>query len=206
MAGGSARLFGDRDFYHGDWLLRAAAAKAGIYGNDAVEAMYPMTRSRQHRPAARRQQAQLHAHLRPGSVPPVNAFWSVTMYDGKTQLLIENPINRYLINSPMLPEHEEERGRLADDLHPERFAGQGQGIQLAARPERADLSGDAALLAEDDAAFDPAAGRRHMAASRCETGFIERRLLAHRVICCACAQVVVIGAKRTCPKSVSTRP
>src|SRR4029077_13590875 len=30
-------------------------------------------------------------------------FWSVTMYDGKTQLLTDNPINRYLINSPMLP-------------------------------------------------------------------------------------------------------
>ena len=39
-----------------------------------------------------------------GQFPPVNAFWSVTMYDGKTQLLIENPINRYLINSPMLPD------------------------------------------------------------------------------------------------------
>jgi hypothetical protein len=38
-----------------------------------------------------------------GQSPPVSAFWSVTMYDGKTQLLIENPINRYLINSPMLP-------------------------------------------------------------------------------------------------------
>ena len=37
-----------------------------------------------------------------GSLPPVNAFWSVTMYDGKTQFLIKNPINRYLINSPML--------------------------------------------------------------------------------------------------------
>ena len=36
-------------------------------------------------------------------MPPVNAFWSVTMYDGKTQLLIDNPVNRYLINSPMLP-------------------------------------------------------------------------------------------------------
>jgi hypothetical protein len=35
--------------------------------------------------------------------PLVNAFWSVTMYDGRTQMLIENPINRYLINSPMLP-------------------------------------------------------------------------------------------------------
>ena len=32
----------------------------------------------------------------------MNAFWSVTMYDGRTQLLIKNPINRYLINSPML--------------------------------------------------------------------------------------------------------
>jgi len=27
----------------------------------------------------------------------VNAFWSITMYDGKTQLLIENPIGRYLV-------------------------------------------------------------------------------------------------------------
>jgi hypothetical protein len=26
--------------------------------------------------------------------PPVNAFWSVTMYAGKTQLLIKNAINR----------------------------------------------------------------------------------------------------------------
>jgi hypothetical protein len=31
-------------FFNGDWLKRAAAAKGGIYGNDAVEAMYPMTR------------------------------------------------------------------------------------------------------------------------------------------------------------------
>ena len=38
-----------------------------------------------------------------GQTPPVNAFWSVTMYDGKSQLLVKNPINRYLINSPMLP-------------------------------------------------------------------------------------------------------
>jgi hypothetical protein len=37
-----------------------------------------------------------------GQYPPVNTFWSVTMYDGNSQLLIKNPINRYLINSPML--------------------------------------------------------------------------------------------------------
>ena len=39
----------------------------------------------------------------PGQLPPVNSFWSITMYDGKTQLLIENPIGRHLVNSPMLP-------------------------------------------------------------------------------------------------------
>ena len=38
-------LFGDRAFYNGDWLKRAAAAKGGIYGNDAVEAMYPMAKT-----------------------------------------------------------------------------------------------------------------------------------------------------------------
>lgn len=37
-----------------------------------------------------------------GNLPPFNAFWSVTLYDGKSQLLIDNPIHRYLTNSPML--------------------------------------------------------------------------------------------------------
>ena len=57
------------------------------------------------------------------------------MYDGKTQLLIKNPIDRYLINSPMLPEHEEERRRLADDLHPEGVAGQGKGSNWLPAPD-----------------------------------------------------------------------
>lgn len=38
-----------------------------------------------------------------GEFPPVNAFWSLTMYNLPEQLLVKNPINRYLINSPMLP-------------------------------------------------------------------------------------------------------
>jgi Protein of unknown function (DUF1214) len=38
------------------------------------------------------------------SATVVDAFWSVTMYDAKTQFLIENPINRYLINAPMVPD------------------------------------------------------------------------------------------------------
>lgn len=36
--------------------------------------------------------------LRLPSPPPVNAFWSVTLYDGKTYELSPNPARRYLIN------------------------------------------------------------------------------------------------------------
>jgi hypothetical protein len=33
---------GDRAMYKGDWTMRAAVAMAGIYGNDAVDALYPL--------------------------------------------------------------------------------------------------------------------------------------------------------------------
>lgn len=95
--------FGDSAFYNGDWLLRAAAAQAGIYGNDAVEAAYPMTRDDIDGKPIDCTQNKYTLTFPAGELPPVNAFWSVTMYDGKTQLLIKNPIDRYLINSPMLP-------------------------------------------------------------------------------------------------------
>ncbi|MCB1931298.1 MAG: DUF1254 domain-containing protein [Candidatus Accumulibacter sp.] len=96
-------FFGNREFFHGDWLLRAAGAKAGIYGNDAVEACYAMTRQDAAGETLDGSKNNYSITFPAGEFPPVNAFWSVTMYDGKTQLLIENPINRYLINSPMLP-------------------------------------------------------------------------------------------------------
>lgn len=96
-------LFGDAAFYSGDWLKRAAAAQGGIYGNDAVEAMYPMTRVTATGETIDTSKHNYTLTFPAGQFPPVNAFWSVTMYDGKTQFLIENPINRYLINSPMLP-------------------------------------------------------------------------------------------------------
>ena len=94
--------YGDRDFYQGNWLLRAAAAKAGIYGNSADEAMYPMTRKDVNGNDLDGSKHNYTLTFAANQLPPVNAFWSLTMYDGKTQLLIENPIGRYLINSPML--------------------------------------------------------------------------------------------------------
>ncbi|MGA9496694.1 MAG: DUF1254 domain-containing protein [Terriglobales bacterium] len=96
-------FFGDRAFYNGDWLKRAAAAKGGIFGNSAIEAMYPLTKTVSNGDALDGSKHNYTLTFAKDELPPVNAFWSVTMYDGKTQFLIENPINRYLINSPMLP-------------------------------------------------------------------------------------------------------
>jgi hypothetical protein len=96
-------FFGDSAFYNGDWLKRAGAAKGGIYGNDAVEAVYPFTRTDEKGETLDGSKHKYTLTFPAGQLPPVNSFWSVTMYDGKSQLLIKNPINRYLLNSPMLP-------------------------------------------------------------------------------------------------------
>jgi hypothetical protein len=96
-------FFGDRAFYNGNWLLRASAVTYGLYGNDPVEAMYPYTRTDATGETLDGSKHNYTITFPAGQLPPVNSFWSVTIYDGKSQLLIKNPINRYLINSAMLP-------------------------------------------------------------------------------------------------------
>lgn len=99
-----ASLFGDQAFFAGDWLKRACGTKSGTYGNDAEEAVYPMTRQDAEGETLDGSKHNYVMTFNKGQLPNVNSFWSITMYDDETQLLIENPIDRYLINSPMLPE------------------------------------------------------------------------------------------------------
>jgi hypothetical protein len=96
--------FGDRSDLGDNYSLRAAAAMNGIFGNDAAEALYPLTRLDGDGEPLDGSKASYTLTFPPGQLPPVNSFWSVTMYDGKTQLLVANPLDRYLINSPMLPQ------------------------------------------------------------------------------------------------------
>ncbi len=95
---------GDRAVYNGDWAQRAAVAVAGILGNDPAEAVYPLTRNDADGQPLDGSKSNYTLTFPKDAFPPVNAFWSVTIYDGKTQLLIKNPIDRYLVNSPMLPD------------------------------------------------------------------------------------------------------
>jgi len=80
---------------------RMAGAVLGIGGNSKQEAMYPVyaiDAAGQKLDDANRYTVR----FAPGQLPPVNAFWSLTMYDLPASLLVANPINRYLLNSPML--------------------------------------------------------------------------------------------------------
>jgi len=100
----AADLFGTREFMKNNYLNRAAGARLGIYGNSKSEAFYFIWKDDAGGAQLNGSDNSYIVTFDKGELPPVNAFWSVTMYDGKTQLLIENPIHRYLINSPMLPD------------------------------------------------------------------------------------------------------
>ena len=97
----SGDVFGSREFLGDNYLYRWLGT-IGIYGNAKEEAMYPAYRvdsEGQALSGAKR----YTLHFSADQYPPVHAFWSVTMYGLPQSLLVENPINRYLINSPMLP-------------------------------------------------------------------------------------------------------
>jgi hypothetical protein len=96
-------FFGTREFLKNNYLYRMAGAVYGIYGNSQQEAMYPqyaIDADGQRLDGANR----YSVHFAPGQLPPVNAFWSMTMYDFPAQLMVDNPLNRYLLNSPMIPQ------------------------------------------------------------------------------------------------------
>jgi hypothetical protein len=99
----SGEMFGTREYLKNNYLYRMAAAVNGIYGNTAAEAIYPVLAldDEGQKPDGSRNYALRFA---PGQLPPVNAFWSITMYRMPEILLVENSINRYLLNSPMLPQ------------------------------------------------------------------------------------------------------
>lgn len=95
--------FGTREYLKNDYLGRMSSAILGIYRNSKEEALYPIyfTDSACGKLDASRNRYTLQ--FPPGALPPVNAFWSLTMYELPSSLLVDNPLERYLINSPMLP-------------------------------------------------------------------------------------------------------
>lgn len=97
----SAELFGSRETLKDDYLSRAVGALLGIYGNAAEEYLgvgYQTDADGQPFDGDCKYQIKFF----PGDLPPVGAFWSITAYTSEKFLYV-NPINRYVINSPMVP-------------------------------------------------------------------------------------------------------
>ena len=103
LGGKTDALFGNRDFLKNDYVSRATGTQVGIGANSREEAMYPILDKDADGHPLDGSTGTYTMRFAKDQLPPVDAFWSVTMYDLPQQLLVDNPIDRYLINSPMLP-------------------------------------------------------------------------------------------------------
>jgi len=100
----SADVFGSRAFLKNNYLFRMSGTVRGIWGNAKEEAIYPAYFVDSSGQKLDADQHRYVLRFPPGQLPPANAFWSLTMYELPSRLLTANPLNRYLINSPMLPD------------------------------------------------------------------------------------------------------
>jgi hypothetical protein len=98
----SSDFFGTRAFLKNNYLYRFIGAKLGLYGNSGADAAYfGYFVDSDHRPLDA-SKSNYELHFAKGAIPEYHAFWSLTMYDCKTQLLVANPLQRYLLNSTAL--------------------------------------------------------------------------------------------------------
>jgi hypothetical protein len=95
-------MFGTRDFLKNNYVYRFAGAKLGLYGNSGADAIYFGYFADANQKPLDASKNNYELHFAKGAIPESHAFWSLTMYDGKTQLLVANPLKRYLLNSTTL--------------------------------------------------------------------------------------------------------
>jgi hypothetical protein len=81
--------------YGTNYLFRAAVTQLGLGANITQEALYPITfTDNQGKPLTGANNYKIH--FNPGQTPPVNAFWSITMYNSK--VIVCRQSNKSLFN------------------------------------------------------------------------------------------------------------
>ncbi|RJF91880.1 DUF1254 domain-containing protein [Noviherbaspirillum saxi] len=100
----SGDIFGSRAHLKNNYLYRMRATHGGIWGLSKEEAIYPIYYVDSAGQKLNGGSNRYKLRFAPGQLPPANAFWSLTMYELPARRLVANPLNRYLINSPMLPD------------------------------------------------------------------------------------------------------
>ncbi len=85
-------LFGPRQYLGTDYEARAVGAMIGLYGLNETEAVYFSYQT----DADGNELAGSNTYkMKFSEPPPVNLFWSLTMYNLPQRLLVDNPIDRY---------------------------------------------------------------------------------------------------------------
>lgn len=97
----SAELFGSREQLGTDPMPRAVGAMLGILGNSAEEYLgVGYQADAEGKPFNGRHPYAIH--FAPGQLPPVDAFWSITLYD-VDRFLYANEADRYTVGSRDVP-------------------------------------------------------------------------------------------------------
>ena len=133
--------------YGNYYLKRAIVAQLGLGANLPEDAIYPLNLGDEAgKPLDGANKYTIH--FEKGATPPVNAFWSITLYDpdGFQVANSAQPLRGQQLDAVQV-----QRRRLARPLFPEREPGQGQGSQLAAGAEGRLQSDDAPLRPKSDA-------------------------------------------------------
>lgn len=82
--------------YGTDYLQRALITAIGLGANRPQDAVYPTSEAGAD--GKKYSGADKYVmHFPKGQTPPVNAFWSITMYDEK-YFFVENPLNKYTVS------------------------------------------------------------------------------------------------------------
>jgi hypothetical protein len=99
----SLDAYGNREHMQGRFIVRMAAAALGIHGDSAEEAVQLTYLRDTDDDELDGTRYHYTMRLEPANLPPVTGFWSLTIYELPSKSLAANPLNRYRINSSMIP-------------------------------------------------------------------------------------------------------
>ena len=88
----------DIGIYGTNYIQRALVTAIGLGANRPQDAIYPTSQKDSEGHEYDGASKKYVMHFNKGELPPVNGFWSITMYD-KDYFFVPNPLNRYTLSA-----------------------------------------------------------------------------------------------------------
>lgn len=137
--------------YGTDYLTQATVTAIGLGANRPQDAVYPTSEVGEDGKPYDGGANKYVVHIDKGQMPPVNGFWSLTMYNAQ-YFFVDNPLNRYTLSSRT--KFVTNSDGSVDMYLQADSPGKAKEAKLAARTEGKIHPHAAAVLAEGDAALD----------------------------------------------------